>query len=363
MTFPTVDSVTNRDIGSGTSTTHSVVLPATIAAGKRIIVLFSVGHNVTVTWDQATAGTWINLFSQTGAGVMRYVAYTKIADGSEGGLTLAPTTNLNACMNAQILLLSGMHATDIEAAVTDLGASVSAGAPPSLDPSGWGAEDTLWIAAMGWDDESLDNELTGYPTNYTQNRNTCTGSSSARKGKTACATRELNTANETDTGTFTLTAATIGAVSARIAVRSASAGPITSSGTPAAQAADVDGVAERVVTSAGAPAAQAATVAGAGTLLNVRSAVLTAANGRELRDHDNAVVASLSGILFEWYDDPDDTDGNPTHSGTFNTNGSGEATVVLTGSTLPAGGIGGLLLIHPSDNTIRGYYRVPVTLT
>lgn len=155
---------------------------------------------------------------------------------------------------------------------------------------------------------------------------------------------------------------------------------VTSSGTPAAQDATTAGTAERVLTGSGTPAAQAVSLAGtaervltcSGTLLSAASSttgtatlqlklLLTASQGRELRDEEGAVVASLANIAFEWYDKDTDTEGNPAVSGTLSTNANGEATVQLTGSTLTAGQFGLLVLEHPSDNTIRGIYRIPVS--
>lgn len=116
------------------------------------------------------------------------------------------------------------------------------------------------------------------------------------------------------------------------------------------------------ISGSGTLAAQAVALAGSGVVLNVRNLVLTQAQGRELRDEGGTPV-ELNGIIYEWYDDPDSTEGEPADSGTFNTDENGEAIVVLSNSSLTDGHVGGLLLIHPSDPTIRGYYRVPVTLS
>ena len=155
---------------------------------------------------------------------------------------------------------------------------------------------------------------------------------------------------------------------------------ITGSGAPASQDADADGTAERELPGSGTPAAQAAGADGtaervltcSGTLVSAPSSVdgtaalqlkveLTAAAGRDLRDEEGAVVASLANIAYEWYDKDTDTEGNPDFSGTFSTNASGEATIQLPGTALAAGQHGLLVLEHPSDNTIRGIYRIPVT--
>lgn len=154
----------------------------------------------------------------------------------------------------------------------------------------------------------------------------------------------------------------------------------TSSGTPAAQASDTSGTAERELTGSGTPTAQAGNTGGvaervltcSGTLLSGASSttgvaslqlrlLLTAAEGRELRDEEGALVASLANISYEWYDKDTDTNGDPDMSGTFNTDANGEATIQLPGTALTAGQYGLLVLEHPSDNTIRGIYRIPVS--
>lgn len=176
---------------------------------------------------------------------------------------------------------------------------------------------------------------------------------------------------------------------------------ITSSGTPAADSATASGTAERVLPSSGTPASDAATASGtsereipgsgtpsadastlegtaervlsaSGELISAASStsgtaslqlrlILTAANNRELRDENGAAVANLASIAFEWYDKDTDTEGNPAVSGTFSTNASGEATIQLPGTSLNSGDFGLLVLEHPTDPTIRGVYRIPVT--
>lgn len=105
----------------------------------------------------------------------------------------------------------------------------------------------------------------------------------------------------------------------------------------------------------------AATVTGQGLRISTVNVELLAANGRDLRDETGVVLSNLNGIVWEWYDDPDSTAGEPVDSGTFNTNATGEATVVVNGTTLGDGGFGQLILYHPSDVDIRATLRVPVT--
>jgi len=93
----------------------------------------------------------------------------------------------------------------------------------------------------------------------------------------------------------------------------------------------------------------------------LRKLLLTEAEGLELRDESSAPVANLTGIRFEWYDKITDTQGDPDVSGTFDTNSSGEAIIPLPGTGLSATDEGTLILEHPSDDEVRGIYRLPVS--
>lgn len=104
----------------------------------------------------------------------------------------------------------------------------------------------------------------------------------------------------------------------------------------------------------------AITQVGAGQVAN-RKLLLTEAQGLELRDENRSPVANLSGIRFEWYDKITDTQGNPDVAGTFDTNGNGEAVIPLPGTGLSATDEGTLILEHPTDDEVRGIYRLPVS--
>ena len=165
-----------------------------------------------------------------------------------------------------------------------------------------------------------------------------------------------------------------------VEIAAAGGATITGSGAPSSAASSTSGTSERELTSSGTPAAQATSASGtgereltcSGTLQSAVSTVsgtaalqlkllLTSAEARELRDENGALVANLANIQYEWYDKDTDTSGAPDFSGTFSTNASGEATIQLPGTALTAGQFGLLVLEHPTDNTIRGIYRIPVS--
>lgn len=91
---------------------------------------------------------------------------------------------------------------------------------------------------------------------------------------------------------------------------------------------------------------------------------LDIAHGRELRDQNDTVWANVNGWQWAWYDDPDETlegDTLPVATGTFNTNANGEVTSFpINGTGLSSGEIGGLLVRHPTDDTIQAWFKVPI---
>lgn len=109
--------------------------------------------------------------------------------------------------------------------------------------------------------------------------------------------------------------------------------------------------------------AQAAAVVGAGLRISTATVSLNAANSRALRAASGALVTSLTGIPYEFYNDPSTTAGEPADTGTFDTDGSGEALVALDGVSIADGAYGQLVVYHPSDPNVRATYRVPVTIT
>lgn len=135
----------------------------------------------------------------------------------------------------------------------------------------------------------------------------------------------------------------------------------SATGTPASQAAQASGAGQITKTGSGTPAAEDSAASGVGIRIADVDLVLTAAQGRELKDAAGTLVASLSNIVWEWYDTPGSTAGEPIDSGTFNTDVSGEATITVTNSELADGEFGQLIIYHPSDPLIRASLRIPVT--
>jgi len=159
MAFPTVAARNSSTSASGTS--HVVALPAGIVAGNRLVVAFVCSNAPTVTWP---AGWATNIYSGNDASsTSRIEVHERIADGTEGAsITITTSTNQTGSHRS-------WRITDSDTATASEGAGASgwsnAPNPPNLDPAGWGAEDTLWLALTCFNTQPA--ELTGYPASYT----------------------------------------------------------------------------------------------------------------------------------------------------------------------------------------------------
>lgn len=380
MAYATVHETLTEAFGSA-STAHAVDMPASVSTGNLLLLVFT-----SRTGTHTTPSGWTSIANGApgGSGSINFSVFGKDADGTEGGTTVDVVTSASAPGAAIVHHIYGWNGTladDIDISLVLTSPSTSA---PDLGAvtAGWGgSEDNLYICAYGCADD--DATYSAIPTNYGNQEEIVSGGGSNAGATTMTCRREL-AADSDNPGAATISA-TQQSAGVAIVIRpgssgSAPGGEVTGSGAPASDAATASGAAERELPGSGTPASQVATTAGtaervlscSGELISAASAVagtatlqvkllLTSAVGRELRDETGAVVASLAGIIYEWYDKDTDTEGDPDVSGTFATNGSGEATVQLAGSSLVAGQYGLLVLTHPSDNTIRGVYRIPVT--
>jgi hypothetical protein len=139
--------------GSGAGTSLGVTLPS-FSTGDLLIVAFlndaSTAQN-SWTYDGGTT-KFTELFNQVGpSNAFRLRVCYRIMqaeDTSGGTLTVALATSRWAAWT--VLKVTGWHGTT----VPECGTTVTAGPastvnPPSLDPSGWGTEDTLWLVVAG----------------------------------------------------------------------------------------------------------------------------------------------------------------------------------------------------------------------
>jgi len=215
--FPQVASVTETTFSADT-TNHYVAMPATVAAGDLLLVLFTNDGDATVT----TPGGWTQINTLVRSTYARGSIFAKDAVGNEGGTTVNFQTSLTEQAAAQVYRILaadwyGDIANGIASASFDPGA-VQTPDPPSLNPAAWDVEKTLWIAyAAG----SAWTSVTSYPTNYTNGRHIVTTADTT--GASASSARRESEAASEDPGIFTMSESRSGVVFT-IAIRPSSGG-------------------------------------------------------------------------------------------------------------------------------------------
>lgn len=202
MAFPTVVNV-NGGNSTSDATSVTINLPDGSDVAGRLILLFhtSDGSGESFTWPTG----FTEILTEGGTGFTNGVAY-QFTTGSEGYASTGATTTLTITSVEQsahtTYLLSGVDtATAPEAATATTGTSTAPNSG-SLNPAGWGTEDTLWItfaSANGL--SSTTPRFSAYPTNYTNGRSDI--SAGGNGVVQAVARRELNAASEYP-GAFTM---------------------------------------------------------------------------------------------------------------------------------------------------------------
>jgi hypothetical protein len=185
MAFPTVVA-TNTSAPAAIVSSHTVALPASIASGDLLIVLFRTG-GASVT--HTTPTNWNLLDTRTSTG--RTSIFWKIATGSEGA-SVSITTSAGRFAVSHSYRITGHHpSTPIDGAFT---------AADSIDPPqvshGWGAVDVLWLTLANT--RQTNNTFTA-PTNYTNQinaRTTSDASTSTNDIRMSSARRSLASAAE-----------------------------------------------------------------------------------------------------------------------------------------------------------------------
>lgn len=203
MAFPTV--VTTSTYQSGVdAVTHTITLPTGIVAGNLLLV-FTGNDGAADTASVTTpASGWTSLgnavanaLGDNGRGTWFY----RWADGAEAATIVVTITSTESVAALCYRITGADPATNPEMAGVAGPSSTANPDPPNLDPAGWAAEDTLWIASYCWD---ADISHTSYPANYTANQLTNRVAAATGFG-VAAATRELNASAE-DPGTGTISA-------------------------------------------------------------------------------------------------------------------------------------------------------------
>lgn len=203
MSFPSIRSQIT-DNATGNETTHTISLPATIAAGDTILVLIRVTVAGAIGWPDAS---WIELFDASDdAADDQMAAAWKKADGSEGGTTIDVTSGNGKFTSIAIAV---KDATDPTITPPTLGTvATGSGTEPNAgncNPAA-GTKDYLWWTFYGMEGEQTG--ITSYPANYTLNQSgivtTGTGGAVTTNCTMASAARQLNASAE-DAGVWDVT--------------------------------------------------------------------------------------------------------------------------------------------------------------
>lgn len=266
MAFPTVptEGAGRVVLGTQADTTSTRTFPnldlLTKNPGDLLVAICVIyDGNSTNAEFSSWGGGFSEFADQATASTMGIGCAYKWATGSETGtftvVTTAPQTG-----HAAFILLSipGAHASTPPTASVIANNTSAAADPVALDPTGWAAEDTLWIAVAGAGETGTTGTFTAPsagPTNYTDLA--VTGISSDVVGGVAAAVafRQLNAASE-NPGPFTVDTSNARNSALLIAVRPTNVVNVT--GTAASTAAAATQSASGIETISGAAASTAA---------------------------------------------------------------------------------------------------------
>lgn len=213
MAFPTVQT-TNTGANSTAGTSHPISMPSGITAGDLLIIFFtdSLGTGST---NSFSGGFSTLPKGDNGTIVGSQIAYKTAA----GGDTCTVTTTGTTKSAHQSYRISGWHGTTIpEQGTWATGASGTSADPPSLNPTNWDVEDTLWLETAS---NGNSPNYTAGSTNYTDFiHSEATGGGGATQCNLGTARRNLAAASD-DPDAFA--GATVDWVANLLAIRPAAA--------------------------------------------------------------------------------------------------------------------------------------------
>lgn len=237
MAFPTIPTA-----GANTLLTSNQATATTTHTFPSLTTLAPAAGNLMIAVIVTYQGGSTNAeFTGWGAGFTEFVdqsansttiqsigAAYKFATGSETGTFTVTSVASNRSVMFLMEIL-GAHASTVPEATAKANGTTAAADPVALNPAGWDAEDTLWIAVAVNGETSLTGSFTGItaaPTNYTNYLDSgIIGGDVIGALEGAVAFRQLNAASE-DVGTFTLDVGAAGNSALVIAVRPAPAAAV-----------------------------------------------------------------------------------------------------------------------------------------
>jgi hypothetical protein len=200
VAFPTATVSVGVNESSSATGNRNITIPS-CAAGDLLLAVVSSDGNPTFTGTLISNMTSLVAKAANGTAVTAQVLY-RICTGSETSPWVLSLSASEACQVGMILIpAASWHGPTPPEAVAWVNVDTINPDPPTLNPAGWGTEDTLWIAVTTYDNGAV--TLNAYPTNYADDQTSIRGNiSSSGQG---IATRSLNAASD-DPGTFTLSA-------------------------------------------------------------------------------------------------------------------------------------------------------------
>ncbi len=189
--YPDVHTVAQGRTSAADTTSHSITMPADVAVGDIILVLFSVDGSPTISVNTGVSGSNWTLGTQaSNSTVVKGVYAWKVAEGSD---VLTLTTSASE-QSSHISYCIKNHGSAVEGASAN-GSSTNSN-PPSLTPS-WGSADNLWIATRHGDSTVL---ATVPPSNFTS---LYSEAASGTSGASTSSAHRKHTNSVLDPGTFT----------------------------------------------------------------------------------------------------------------------------------------------------------------
>jgi hypothetical protein len=212
VAFPTIPTGSRILGASQANTTAARSTPNLSGLTKNagdLLIMIAVAYQTTAAsgsaWSSWPAG-WTEFVDQSGGGTgMAVGAAYKWSDGTETGvLTVTQAATITGHAAVIVMSIPGAHASTPPEATALAQANNAAADPAALDPAGWAAEDTLWIAVAGNGETSTTGSWTGVdaaPTNYSSFFEV-SGSDVVGGTGAGVAFRQLNASSE-NVGTFT----------------------------------------------------------------------------------------------------------------------------------------------------------------
>lgn len=214
MAFPTIPTVAAGRVLSSLNTnpagTHTFpnLSSLTKNSGDLLIAIVIIyDGNSTNAEFSSWGGGFTEFVDQAGTATMGIGCAYKWSTGSETGTFTVVSADTSANDSACFLIsIPGAHATTPPEGGAIANGTSAAADPASLNPAGWGTEDTLWIAVGGCGETSTTGSFTGVaaaPTNYTDYVDSGISADVVGGVEGALAFRQLNAASE-DVGGFSV---------------------------------------------------------------------------------------------------------------------------------------------------------------